>query len=186
MPTSQHAIDFVTAELDPVQFGYYPEPDVQEPMLFGAGYSPRRPWCYGPDPVYWSMDVPRGVRLAHGRTDQISQVLCLMAQRLTSHRASRDAEIRHYGVPLSEVFKAAASEYPAVSIDVSVMAGAPCVIGTRIPVYMILDAIEAGGSIHAALESYPRLTEQQIRDALGFAKVVVECPIEQETPSTLR
>lgn len=103
-----------------------------------------------------------------------------------SWRSSRDAEIRHYGVPLSELFKIGTSEYPTVGIDANVMGGAPCIAGTRIPVYMILDAIEAGGGVHAALESYPRLTEQQVRDAVGFAKVLVECPLEQEAPSASR
>ena len=60
------------------------------------------------------------------------------------------------------------------------MAGAPCVEGTRIPVYMILDAIECCGSIEGALESYPRLTLEQVKEAIGFAKLVVECPIEHE------
>jgi uncharacterized protein (DUF433 family) len=60
------------------------------------------------------------------------------------------------------------------------MAGAPCVEGTRIPVYMILDAIEYAGSLEGALESYPRLTLAQVKEAIGFAKLVVECPLAHE------
>jgi len=47
---------------------------------------------------------------------------------------------------------------------------------------MVLDAIEYAGSLKGALESYPQLTEQQVRDAIGFAKLVVECPIEHQAP----
>jgi uncharacterized protein (DUF433 family) len=66
------------------------------------------------------------------------------------------------------------------------MAGAPCIRGTRIPVYMVLDAIEHYGGVEAALRSYPRLTIQQIKDAIGFAKLVVECPIDDQTSPASR
>jgi uncharacterized protein (DUF433 family) len=97
---------------------------------------------------------------------------------------SSEEEIRAYSIPLVEVFHLAARSYPAVSIDSDVMAGAPCIQGTRIPVYMILDAIEYQGSLDGALESYPRLTLDQVKEAIGFAKLVVECPIEHENTTT--
>jgi len=72
----------------------------------------------------------------------------------------------------------AAKAYPSVSVNPEMVAGTPCISGTRIPVYMILDAVEYYGTVESVLESYPRLTIQQIKDAIGFAKLVVECPIE--------
>jgi len=104
--------------------------------------------------------------------------VCRLIELPKSHTESEE-ETRYYGVPLSECFKNAVSEYPRVAVDPKIMAGAPCVAGTRIPVYLILAAIEANG-IDGALASYPCLTRQQIVDAVGFAKVVLECPIEHE------
>lgn len=97
-----------------------------------------------------------------------------------------EEEERSYSLPLVEVFRRAAFEVQSISINSEVMAGAPCIDGTRIPVYMILDAVEHTGNLEGALESYPRLTLQQVKDAIGFAKLVVECPIEHEDTITAR
>lgn len=91
-------------------------------------------------------------------------------------------EIRSYSIPVSESFQIAAREYPAIKIDPDIMGGAPCVAGTRIPVYMILDAVEYYGSPEAVVKSYPNLTPEQVKDAIGFAKIVVECPLGDDEP----
>ncbi len=85
---------------------------------------------------------------------------------------------RSYAVPLAEVFKMASKECSSISISPEVMAGAPCISGTRIPVYGILDAVDHHGTLQGALESYPRLKIEEVKDAVLFAKLVVECPIE--------
>ena len=90
---------------------------------------------------------------------------------------SHEDEVRSYSLPLAEVFQSASQAYPSISVDAEVMAGAPCIRGTRIPVYMILDAIEYHGSLEGALESYPQLTIEQVKQSVGFAKLVVECPL---------
>jgi uncharacterized protein (DUF433 family) len=96
-----------------------------------------------------------------------------------------EAELRQYRVPLNESFESAAHDYPSITINPDVMAGAPCIEGTRIPVYMVLDAVEYYGEVVAALRSYPSLTIQQVKDAIGFAKLVVECPLDdRSTPTT--
>ena len=92
-------------------------------------------------------------------------------------RRSADDDVRAYSLPVSESFQIAMREYPAISVNPDVMGGAPCVDGTRIPVYMILDAVEHHGSPEGALESYANLTVEQVKDAIGFAKIVVECPL---------
>src|SRR5260370_38161279 len=71
--------------------------------------------------------------------------------------ASSD-EARQYMLPLMEVFRFASSEYREISIDKEIMAGAPCIAGTRVPVYMVLDSIEYHGSPESPLCSYPQLT----------------------------
>jgi uncharacterized protein (DUF433 family) len=117
----------------------------------------------------------------------ISYELALAATRQDFFRGmQRDTDIRHYGIPVTEAFSTALQQYPGISVDLEVMAGAPCAAGTRIPVYMILDAIEHHGSAEGARQSYPKLTIEQIKDAIGFAKLVVECPIGDETASTSR
>lgn len=91
-------------------------------------------------------------------------------------------EIRSYSIPVSGSFQIAAREYPAIKVDPDIMGGAPCVAGTRIPVYMILDAVEYYGSPEGVLKSYPNLTPEQVKDAIGFAKIVVECPLGDDEP----
>lgn len=91
-------------------------------------------------------------------------------------------DIRSYSLPVSESFQIASREYTTINIDPDIMSGAPCIAGTRIPVYMILDAVEYYGSPELVLKSYPRLTPEQVRDAIGFAKIVVECPLGDDEP----
>jgi uncharacterized protein (DUF433 family) len=98
---------------------------------------------------------------------------------------SNEDDLRYFSVPLAEAFRLACRAYNAVTINPEVMAGAPCIQGTRIPVYMILDALEYYGSFQGVLDAYPRLTLDQVKDAVGFTKLVVECPIEHEdSPAT--
>jgi uncharacterized protein (DUF433 family) len=96
---------------------------------------------------------------------------------LTGHVYS--LSIGLYDHPLSQVFRRAEAIYSQISIDPERKAGAPCVVGTRIPVYMVLDALEEHGSIDGVRKSYPALTVEQIRNAVGFAKFVLECPIDE-------
>jgi uncharacterized protein (DUF433 family) len=93
---------------------------------------------------------------------------------------AQEEELRAYTIPIVDAFRNAARFYSHVSIDPNVMAGAPCIEGTRIPVYMVLDAIEYYGSIEGAIKSYPSLTVSQVIEALGFSKLVVECPFEDK------
>jgi len=128
----------------------------------------------GPASEYWRNPDPRFLVSHRLRWLDARQ------RQLRLWDTSSEEEVRAYSIPLVEAFHQAARSYPQVSINQDVMAGAPCVQGTRIPVYMILDAIEFGGSLEGALESYPRLTLDQVKEAIGFAKLVVECPIEHE------
>jgi len=96
----------------------------------------------------------------------------------TTFAFTHDTDARSYAVPLAQAFHNAAKACPAIKIDPDVMAGAPCVAGTRIPVYGVLDAIEHHGTLDGVLQSYPRLNIDQVRDAVLFAKLVVECPLE--------
>ena len=50
-----------------------------------------------------------------------------------------------------------------------VLGGKPVVAGTRISVEMILESLGAGETIDELLDQYPRLTRQDILDAIKFA-----------------
>jgi len=120
--------------------------------------------------------------------DQLpTRTLRFLADRWLSPWPSLPTEsvTRQYALSLNETFQAASREYQSVTINPEVMGGAPCIKGTRIPVYMVLDAIEFHGDLDAALRNYPNLTLQQVKDAIGFAKLVVECPVDERPAPAL-
>ena len=58
---------------------------------------------------------------------------------------------------------------PHISIDPSVRSGKPCVKGTRITVFDVLEYLAGGMSEDQILEDFPSLTRQDIRACLSFA-----------------
>jgi uncharacterized protein (DUF433 family) len=56
-----------------------------------------------------------------------------------------------------------------IEIRPEVMFGKPCLKGTRIPVYLILEKLGAGESAEEILASYPQLTKDHITAALQYA-----------------
>ncbi len=79
------------------------------------------------------------------------------------------------GVPFSSVLQRALEQSEYIDMDYGILGGSPRIANTRIPVYMILDAIEFHGDLAGAIQSYPELTIEQVRDALLFAAAVLEC-----------
>jgi uncharacterized protein (DUF433 family) len=49
------------------------------------------------------------------------------------------------------------------------MMGKPCLKGTRIPVYLILEKLAAGESADQILAAYPQLKPEHISAALAYA-----------------
>ncbi len=47
--------------------------------------------------------------------------------------------------------------------------GKPCLKGTRIPVYLILEKLAAGESAEQILAAYPQFKAEHIRAALAYA-----------------
>jgi len=90
---------------------------------------------------------------------------------ILKHRRSSDDS----SIPMREVFSLAANQVPSIVVRRGLMGGNPCIKGTRIPVYMILDAIEYYGNVKGVLKSYPHLTVEQVRDAVRFSKIAMEC-----------
>jgi uncharacterized protein (DUF433 family) len=52
------------------------------------------------------------------------------------------------------------------SIDPAVMAGAPCISGTRIPVATVVGMVAEGMTEQEIRTEFPQLTEDDVRDAL--------------------
>ena len=51
----------------------------------------------------------------------------------------------------------------------SVMMGKPCVKGTRIPVYLLLEKMAAGETFEQILTAYPQLVAEDLRACLEYA-----------------
>jgi len=83
---------------------------------------------------------------------------------------------KHLDVPFYDVLQCALEQSKHIQMNYGVLGGSPRITNTRIPVYMILDAIEFHGDLAGAIKSYPELTMEQVRDAVLFAAGVLECP----------
>jgi len=61
-------------------------------------------------------------------------------------------------------------ELRRITIDPTVMGGKACIRGMRVTVGMIVDAIAAGRSFTDLLADFPYLEEEDIREALTYAR----------------
>ena len=65
-----------------------------------------------------------------------------------------------------------------ITVDPGVMLGQPVIAGTRLPVYVIIQAIAAGDGTEQLIEAYPFLTAEDIEAALEFAAHLAEWGLE--------
>jgi uncharacterized protein (DUF433 family) len=56
-----------------------------------------------------------------------------------------------------------------IEIRTDLMLGKPCLKGTRIPVYIVLEKLGAGETAEEILAAYPQLTKAHIAAALQYA-----------------
>ena len=61
-----------------------------------------------------------------------------------------------------------------ISIDPEIQHGKPCIQGTRIPVYIILEMLEYGLTIQEIREEYPDLEEEDVKACIAFARRIIE------------
>jgi len=61
-----------------------------------------------------------------------------------------------------------------ISIDPEIQHGKPCIRGTRIPVYIILEMLEHGLTIHEILKEYPHIKGDDVKACIAFARQFVE------------
>lgn len=62
----------------------------------------------------------------------------------------------------------------SIIIDPNIFGGKPIIAGTRIPIYMILELLASGVNEDLIIKNYyPRLTKQDIREAIKYATKTV-------------
>lgn len=65
-------------------------------------------------------------------------------------------------------------QFDRITINPEVMLGKPCIKGTRITVELILEKLAGGASYDDLLEGYPRLSIDDIREAIRYAYAVLK------------
>ena len=103
-----------------------------------------------------------------------------------NRRHHHDPISKDYGVPLAVALKKPLSDFQLIAIDSGVVSGSPRIAGTRIPVYMVLDAVQYHGSLEGVRKSYPDLTLEQVKEALLYSAAVLEQPVDYESEAVAR
>ena len=65
------------------------------------------------------------------------------------------------------------AEESRISINPKICHGKPCIKGTRIPIYLILEMIEHGLTFKEILEEYPDIEIEDIKACIRYAKALV-------------
>ena len=65
-----------------------------------------------------------------------------------------------------------------IVIQPDLMLGQPCIRGSRLPVYVVVEAMAAGSSADDLVAEYPFLTRDDISAALAYAARLAEVGIE--------
>ncbi len=64
--------------------------------------------------------------------------------------------------------------FQRIIADQRVMAGVPCIRGTRIPVATLIGLVAEGMTAEEILVGFPQLTADDVREALQFAAAAVD------------
>jgi uncharacterized protein (DUF433 family) len=63
--------------------------------------------------------------------------------------------------------------HPRIVVDPNIQGGRPVIRGTRVPIYVLVDAVAAGDSIRETAQAY-EVSEADVRAALKHAASLVE------------
>jgi len=88
-----------------------------------------------------------------------------------------------WGIITGEVREGMRDWRERISIDPNVCHGKPCIKGTRIMVWLIIECLANGDTIEDILEAYPSLTREDVLAALAYAAEMTKekvVPIEVE------
>jgi uncharacterized protein (DUF433 family) len=59
-----------------------------------------------------------------------------------------------------------------IAVDKNIMHGKPCIKGTRIPVYLILDLLAGGSTTQEILEDYPDIAANDVLACVEYAAML--------------
>lgn len=131
--------------------------------------------------VYWgSVATRRRTSIALGPyvIDVDTAVRAAAASAGDIHQAARALDLRSRSLdvhaPGVGSRYAGAMAFTRIAADHRIMAGVPCIRGTRIPVATIIGMIAEAMTPAEILADYPQLTEADIRQALQFAAAAVD------------
>jgi uncharacterized protein (DUF433 family) len=65
------------------------------------------------------------------------------------------------------------STRPVVHRDPEILGGTPVFVGTRVPVKILFDYLEAGDSLEVFLDEFPSVSREQAVAALELAREVI-------------
>lgn len=66
-----------------------------------------------------------------------------------------------------------------ITVDPEIMSGAPCFVGTRVPVQSLFDYLDGGHPLADFLEDFPTVTSVQAHQLLAEAKAHVMAVAEK-------
>lgn len=61
-----------------------------------------------------------------------------------------------------------------ITVDPMVLAGKPVIVGTRIPVYLILNLLGHGYDFDRIVEAYPILSKDDIKAAIMYSESIMK------------
>jgi uncharacterized protein (DUF433 family) len=64
--------------------------------------------------------------------------------------------------------------FERITAHPEIMAGVPCIRGTRIPVATVVGMVAEGMTVEEILHDYPQLSVEDVREALKFAAAAVD------------
>lgn len=64
--------------------------------------------------------------------------------------------------------------FERITADLGVMAGVPCIRGTRIPVATVVGMVAEGMTDQQIVDDYPQLSREDVREAPRFAAAAVD------------
>lgn len=70
-----------------------------------------------------------------------------------------------------------------VTRSIDVMGGKPCVGGTRVTVGTVVGLVAVGKPVAEILDAYPYLVEQDVMQALAYARTPARCAVNTLTVS---
>ncbi len=62
----------------------------------------------------------------------------------------------------------------SISSDPNVCSGKPCIKGTRIPVFIIVDLLAAGETYEGIKKAYPNIGDEDIKACISYAAFLTE------------